>query len=345
MPQLTAAQARLVDPVLSEIARGFNSMFSPIADILFPRVTVTQRGGQIIEFSKDDFILVNSQRAFGANTKRIQYGFSKSNFSLVDYRLEGTTPAELQAEAEAGPGIDLLAGAVRNVRNQQAREREYQAAQLATTAANYGSSNKVTLSGTSQWSNTASDPFGDIMAAKEAVRQQIGRKPNVLTLGPTVLTALRSHPKVLDRLSTATDRPPATIAQLAALFELDRVVEGDGTYWNGTAFQDMWGKFALLAYTTPASAAEMGAPNYGYTYQLSVPYLMDCAPSLASFDAGPLKTVLPASALPCGASSACAITRSSWKQYFLAASVRTKAEANESWTFCHSFSRSITRVP
>ena len=74
---------------------------------------------------------------------------------------------------------------------------------------------------------------------------------------------------MLDRLSTAADRPPATLAQLAALFEVQTVVEAGSVYHNGTDFVDVWGTFAHLAYTTPASVAEMGSPNFGYTYQLA----------------------------------------------------------------------------
>lgn len=270
--QQTAAQARVIDPLVTSVARGYMSPMEPVADILFPRVPVRKRAGYIIVFDRNDFILVNSQRAFGANTRRIQYGVGKTPFGLVDYRLEGTVPVEIQAEAEGEPpGIDMLAGAVRQVRNQMAREREFQAITLATTAANFAASNKVTLSGTDQWSDyTNSNPFEDIIAAREAVRAIIGIRPNVLTLGPAVLTALRSHPKILDRLSNNADRPPASLAQLASLFELERVVDAASTYYNPatTAFVDMFGKFALLAYTTPASAQDMGSPNFGYTYQL-----------------------------------------------------------------------------
>lgn len=269
--QQTASQARAgVDPVLTAVARGYNSPFSPAADVLFPRVSVRQRGGQILEFNRDDFRLVNSRRQFGANTMRVQYGFSKSNYALVDYRLEGSVPNELQQEAAVAPGIDLLEGAVQTVRDTQAREREYQAATLALNAASYAAGNKITLAGNDQWDvdHVDSDPFTDIMTGKEAIRTAIGRKPNVLTLGPKVVTALRTHPKVLDRLSTATDRPPATLRQLEALFELERIIEADATYFDGTTFVDMWSTFALLAFTTPASAAAKGSPNFGYTYQL-----------------------------------------------------------------------------
>ncbi len=269
MPQMTTAQARGVDPLLTAVARGYLSPESPIADVLFPIVPVQQRAGRIISFGPDDFKLVSTARAPGANTKRVQFGYSTSAFSLVDYSLEGAVPIELQQEASAVPGIDLGANAVRRVRNLMALEREKQSADLARNAALYATANKLTLSGTSQWSNIASDPFTDIVNAREAVRQQIGRRPNVLTLGPVVLMALRTHPKVLDRLTTSTDRPPATIQQLQALFELDRIVEGGAVYHDGTKFVDVWGKDALLAFTERASLAEMGSPSYGYTYQLA----------------------------------------------------------------------------
>ena len=271
MSQMTTSQARVIDPVLTEVARGYGGNQSPVADVLFPTVRVGQRGGRIVSFGPDDFKLVATSRAPGANTKRVAFGYTSGSFALVDYSLEGSVPIELMQEAEAVPGIDLASGAVRKVRNIMSLEREKQAADLALNAASYDASNKITLAGTDQWdqyAEAASDPVADINTGKEAVRGQIGQRPNVLVVGPTVLTALRSHPKVLDRLSTASDRPPATLAQLAALFEVDRVVEGGSVYHNGTSFADVWGKFALLAYTTPASLAEMGSPSFGYTYQL-----------------------------------------------------------------------------
>lgn len=271
MPQQTPAQARVIDPILTEIARAAAVQSSPVADILFPIVPVGARAGRIIVFGNEDFKLVNSARAPGSNTKRVEFGYSSGTFSLVDYSLEGSVPIEVLQEGQAVPGLDHATMAITKVRNMQGLEREKQAADLALNAASYGSNNKLTLSGADRWdqyAETASDPIADIQAAREAVRSQIGVRPNVLTLGPKVLTALRSHPKILDRLSTASDRPPATLAQLAALLEVERVVEGGMIYHNGTAFVDVWGTFAHLAYVTPRSMQEMGSPSFGYTYQL-----------------------------------------------------------------------------
>lgn len=270
MPQQTPSQARVIDPILTAVARGYRSTQSPVADVLFPIVPVGARGGRIISFGVEDFKLVNSARAPGANTKRTQFGYSSGNFALVDYSLEGSVPIEILEEGRAVPGIDHAGMAIAKARNLAALEREKQAADLALDAASYAAGNKITLAGNDRWDvvHADSDPFADINVARESIRSQIGMRPNTLTLGPKVLTALRSNPKVLDRLSTASDRPPATLAQLAALFEVERIVEGSMVYHNGTAFVDVWGTFAHLAYTTPASLAEMGSPNFGYTYQL-----------------------------------------------------------------------------
>jgi hypothetical protein len=271
MPQMTTSQARVIDPILTRIARAAAMQAAMVANILFPVVPVGARGGRVISFSNEDFRLVNSARAPGTATKRVQFGYSSSNYSLVDFSLEGSVPIELLQDAAAVPGIDKAQMAITKVRNMQELEREKLAADLALNAASYAASNKLTLTGTDRWdqyAEAASDPIADVQAAREAVRAQIGVRPNVMTLGPKVLTALRSHPKILDRLSTASDRPPATLAQLAALFELEQVIEGGAIYHNGTTMVDVWGTFAHLAYTTPRSLIEMGSPNFGYTYQL-----------------------------------------------------------------------------
>jgi hypothetical protein len=154
------------------------------------------------------------------------------------------------------------------VQDVMANEREKLAADLARNPANYPTENKAALSGTSKWTDPNSNPAEDINDAKEVIRKKIGKKPNVMTVGPKVLSALRNHPKILDRISVTVDRVPATIDQLQRLLEIDRIVEGEATYYDGNGFQDMWGLDAILAFTTPASMQQRGSPNYGYTYQL-----------------------------------------------------------------------------
>jgi hypothetical protein len=268
--QMNPATARVVDPIITAVARGYESQDAAIANVLFPTVTVTQRAGRLIVFGKEDFDVVSSQRAPGASTKRVSFGYGDTNYNLADYSLEAVIPRELIEEASNGPGIDLVAMHVRKVQNQMALEREVHAATLARTAGNYPTANKVALSGTDRWTDPASNPFVVIEAGKEAIRKATGKRPTVLELGPVVLSALRTHPIVLDKLSTATDRTPATLAQLSALFEVAMVVEGQAVKNNAAGtFDDVWGNDAILAYVTPKSMQEMGSQCFGYTYQLA----------------------------------------------------------------------------
>lgn len=269
MPQMTPAQARVIDPILSAVAKGYEGQ-NLIADILFPRVPVNQRGGTIITFGREQFQIVKSVRAPGSDTKQVEVGYGSEKFSLVDNRLIGRLPVQLMQDAENGPSIDEGAHTVATVQAKMDLEREAEAAALARAAGSYASSNRTgPLSGTDLWTDPASNPFAVVEAGKEAIRKKVGRRPNVMELGPTVLSALRNHPVVLDRLGNNNLRVPATLAQLAALFEIERVVEGQAIQDINGTFSDIWGNDAILAYISPKSLQAMGSMNYGYTYQLT----------------------------------------------------------------------------
>lgn len=285
MSQLNLSQVRVIDPVLTSVAQGYKQL-DLVGGMLFPQVTVGARAGNIITFGKEDFMLYATQRAPGENTRRVQFGYSGSTFALVDYSLEGALPIEIQQEAaqtENGFSIDMGAMAIRKVSSIMALRLEYAQAQLARTAGNYGSNNKTTLSGTSQWSdltNGVSDPIKDVEAAKEAIRQATGKRPNVMVMGAAVMSKLRQHPKIIDRMKyTGRDVPTPEI--LSSLFGIANVIVGESIYSNdaGTAFTDVWGKDVVIAYTELSSLADLGTPSYGYTYNLSgypiaeVPYL------------------------------------------------------------------------
>ncbi len=269
MTQMTPSQARVIDPILTAVARGYEAPQNLIKERLFPCIDVVSRGGTIVTFGREQFQILNTQRAPGADTKSIQIGYGKDTYALVDNRLMGKVPVEDLEEAQAVPGIDLAEGTVTAVQNMMALEQEQHAATLARSEAAYGAGNKTAvLSGTDLWTNAASHPFAVVEAGKEAIRKKIGRRPNFMVLGPTVLNALRIHPEVLNRMSTAKDRPPATIEQLCALFEIAEIVEGEAIADVNGSFYDIWGNDAILAYTTPKSLQAKGSQSYGYTYCL-----------------------------------------------------------------------------
>jgi len=269
MPQQTPSQARVIDPILTTVAQGYRNA-DMVGAALFPAVPVEQRGGKIVSFSREDFRLYATGRAPGANTKRVQYGYASVPYSLEQHALEGQVPFELMQDAAAVPGIDQGSIAVMKTQNIIALRTEKAQAGLATNAALYASGNKVTLSGTDQWSDpSASDPNGDIETAKEAVRAKVGRRANVVVLGAAVFAALKTHSKIIDRIKY-TGRDVVTTDLLAALWDVRQVRVGDAVYEDASgALADVWGKFVVVAYTELGSMADMGLPSYGYTYRLS----------------------------------------------------------------------------
>lgn len=271
MPQMTPASARVIDPVLSTIAQGYSNS-EMVAGALFPQVAVPARGGNIITFGKEDFMLYGTARAPGSATKRVQFGYTGGTYALTDYSLEGTVAIETLEDARAVPGIDHAAMAVRKVSNIMALRLEKQAADIACTAGSYASGNKTTLTSTAQWSDYTgtSQPLQNIETAKEAIRAATGKRPNTIVMGAKVMAALRQHPVIKDCIKY-TGRDVATPELLASLFGVARVLVGDAIYSNdaGSAFTDVWGKFVVVAYTELGSLADMGAPSFGYTYNLN----------------------------------------------------------------------------
>lgn len=269
MPQMTTGQARVIDPILSTVAQGYkNSEF--VGSSLFPIVPVDQRGGKIISFGKEDFQLYNTGRAPGAKTSRVQFGHSAGNYALEQHSLEGLVPFEIMQEANQVPGIDMGKVSVMKVSNIIALRTEKAQADLATTAGNYAASNKVTLAGTSQWSDYTgvSVPSKNIADAIEAVRTKVGKRPNTVVMGAAVFNALKNHPQIIDRIKY-TGRDIVTPELLASLWDVKTVLVGDAVYADDAGnFVDVWGKFVVVAYTETGSLADMGLPSYGYTYRL-----------------------------------------------------------------------------
>lgn len=271
MAQLSISQARVIDPILSAVAQGYQNN-EAIGMSLFPTVPVGQRGGKVITFGKEDWALYNTVRTPGSPTKRVTFGYAGAPYALESHGLEALVANELLEDAAAVPGINLAQMEISKVQNIIALRLEYLQAQLATTAANYAAANKTTLSGTSQWSDFAtgvSDPVKDVEAGREAVRKQIGKRPDTLVMGAAVMAMLKQHPKIIDRIKY-TGRDVPTTDLLASLFGVKKVLVGDMVYTDAAGVvTDVWGKFAVLAYTAVGSLAQSGLPTYGYTYRLT----------------------------------------------------------------------------
>ncbi|WP_130471744.1 major capsid protein [Candidatus Magnetaquicoccus inordinatus] len=263
---MSSSQVRVVDPVLTEVAQGFRHE-EHVGSLLFPRVPVQSSGGQVLEFGKESFKLYQARRAPGSVTKRVQFGYLGKSFALVQDALEGQVPREYLRDAARVPGVDLGQRAVMGTLRALSLTLEYDQAKLATTAGNYDSNHKVTLSGSSKWSDASSDPTGDIDDGKEAIRSSVGIYPNMLLLSAQAFNVVKEHPKVVERFKY-TSRDSVTPDMLAALWDLQTVAVGKAVAFDDAGNDlDIWGNNAILAYV-PQQSSGMEEPSFGYTYTM-----------------------------------------------------------------------------
>lgn len=261
-------QARVVDPILTEHARGYtNADF--IANGLFPLVTMPTRAAKRIEFGRESFKRPPVKRAPGAQIGQLDFGYEGKAVALTQRALSAKTPVEHMDEASEVPGIDLQRMAVDLVLNVIALDKEIEAATIARNAALYPNANKTALAGADKWSDPASDPLAQSADYREAIRKRTGRRPNTLAVGGALATELSVHPKIRDHFKYTTSST-ISMAMLQSYFQVDNFLVGDAIYdqADGTTI-DVWGGDAILAYVAPANIGRnMALPSYGYTYQL-----------------------------------------------------------------------------
>lgn len=268
---LSNSGVRVIDPVLSNIAQGYN-ILEMVGSTLFPRVPVRTRGGQIIEFGRDAFRLYQTKRSPGGKTARIQLGYAGKPFALLEDALEVAVPREHMQDAALVPGLDLGQRSVSSLMRNMLLNLEVEQANLATTLVNYGAANRITLAGATKWSAATGLPMTDIDTAREAIRSSTGMYPNVALMSATAFNACKNNASVVSRFQyngvAGTDASQITTSMLAGLFNLDRVVVGKGVYFNdaNTGF-DIWGNNVVLAYV-PLGSQSLEEPSYGYTYTL-----------------------------------------------------------------------------
>lgn len=258
---------RLVDPVLTNLARGYSNN-EAVADALFPIVSgLTKEAGKYPQFGKEAFKLYNTERAIRAASNRISpEGVTLLDYVMTEYDIE--YPVDYREEEDSA--FPLQAHATNTVTGSIAVSREFKAAALATNPANYAATNKIALAADACWSEPGSDPAGDVATGREAIRKRTGKRPNVLVIGPTTLNVLENHPQMLARVPSDQSKV-VTMDIIKAVLKIQNIVVGEMVYSDDAdEFHDIWGDVAVLAYVPAATTGQERTkyePSYGYTFR------------------------------------------------------------------------------
>jgi hypothetical protein len=264
-----------IDPVLTGLSLAYkNAEF--IADKVLPRVNV---GGVQYKWWKWDFgqFITVPDTKIGRKSapNEVEFNATELPGATNDYGLSDAVPVT-DSERRPPNQPDPMRVATVGTTNLVLLDREKRVSDLVLNAANYAAANKATLSGTSQWSDPASDPVNAILSALDGLVM----RPNKAVIGRAVFTKLRQHAKIiaaaLPNGGNAAQGGIASLRSIADLLELDEIIVGSS--WINTAEKGqaatlarVWGKDALFYYDSPvvlqAGAVSEATPTFGWTAQ------------------------------------------------------------------------------
>jgi hypothetical protein len=286
-------QVRQVDALWSQYVQGYAHQ-ARVMTALFPLAGVPNRKGTVIKFGRDSFRLSQTKRAPGTQLRVRKFTHGSDSYVLDDHGEQLIIPMEEIEEGAVRPGTSIVQDHMDQFLETQTLRHEYDAAQIATTAANYASGHFPTTAGADQWDAADASPTEQIRAYKETISGKIGREPNTLVLGVDAYVAATENGRIRDQLKY-TSKESITPEILAAVFDLDTVVVARSVYddADGTSAKVFTADAAVLAYvdpgtnlmapdsprnggrghggsiTSPAGGTAMYSrrrPAYGYTY-------------------------------------------------------------------------------
>lgn len=256
------SKLRIVDPVLTNLARGYrNAQY--IGEGLFPIALMDKEAGVVPLFGKEAFEVYDTERAIRAQSN-IMTPDDVDGLDVVLREHDLAYPVDYREKNESM--FDAEARASRRVVNAIDLRREVACAKLAQNPGTFQAGAKVTLAGSSQWSNGGGDPIAVVEQGKEVVRSRIGIRPNTMTMGASVYQSLKFHPKLQEALGS-TERKLITVEHLKALFGIENVLIGESLAGSVNT-SDIWSDNLTLAYVAKPAAgaqADHDEPSFGYT--------------------------------------------------------------------------------
>lgn len=245
-----------------------------IADDVLPYVDVDGRAFSYLKYGQADAFQAPDTRV-GRLSAPNQLLFSTTEVSdqVNDEALDVPVPqADINAWEDANRGgrtqaPNPLDQATESGMDAFLNRREVRAANLVFNVNSYATANKVTLSGTGQWSDyTNSDPLPVIDGYFDGMLV----RPNIAVMGRLVATKLMRHPKVAAAVyKNGTNAGKVTLRALADQLELDEIYVGEGfvnTAAPGQApvMQRVWGKHCAFLYRD-RTARQKAKVTFGFT--------------------------------------------------------------------------------
>lgn len=284
-----------VDPILSQLSVGYRDQNYYALDIM-PETPVRTQSGKYRVFDRSGWLIFEDRREPGTVANEIQGAkWSTDTFSTQEHSLQSPVLDEERQELTSLGGladpafggdlsIDPEEDATQLVVGSLQRRHEQKVANLIRNAANYAASNKVTLSGTSQWDNitygtagiaetVVSDPVANFQTAMRAVFAATGRWPNTAVIPMFGMSYLENHPRIVSRFKSFSLLQDGAFRALTG-FD-GRIIPADSGYNSADnidateAFTYFWGKDVWIGIVDPTPGQK--TKTFGKTFSQIYP--------------------------------------------------------------------------
>lgn len=269
----------VVDPVLTAISIGFrNTAMMKIADLVLPRFNVSAEKFKWTEYpTSEAFNTPDARVGRLGQVNQVVFSGTEQTSSVDDFGLDTPIPySDIQAAADAraqgrssynpeAHSTQMLTDTIENI-------REVRVANMVFALGSYAADKRITLSGTSQFSDyTNSDPISVI---KAGLISTTILTPNTMTMGREVWRWLSSHPKIVNAVKgNVTNAGIVTREQFLELWGgegITKLLIGDAivnTAKPGQApsYTRAWGKHISLTHQNPMATIEGGGVTFGMT--------------------------------------------------------------------------------
>lgn len=254
-----------VDRLLSNISIGYRPK-GLIVDQIAPIVPVERQSNLYQIWDKGDSLRVpDTVRAPKTAANKIEWNTSSDAYFARGFGLGHEIALEDLGNVDVP--INLFKRATEGIFDGLGLDWERRVAATLTNTANVGSSSVPTA-----WTDKINGaPVDDIHVAIDAVHATTGLDPNTGIFGRATFRALSKHPQILELIFPhGTGGKFATAAQLAELFQLDKVLIGNtiqntGGVEGADAFSNIWGGHATLLHV--AQTPSILTPTYMYSFR------------------------------------------------------------------------------
>jgi hypothetical protein len=277
------------DPILTNFSVGYKDE-ALYGTRIMPITPVNTQSGRYRVFDRSNWLIFESRREPGAVANEIVGGkWSEDTFQTHERSLQvpifdeerqeltsqgGFANPTFGGPMQLNPETDATKLATRSILLGQ----ELAVSTLIRDTSQYAVSNKVTLTGTSQWSDytggtsSTSNPVNDIMVGMRAVYAGTGRYPNTLVIPALGMSYIENHPRVVDRFKTFTltmDNAFQTLTGFQGqILTVDSLYNAANNIDATVSIQSFWGKDVWLGIVdeTPALNQFTFGKTFSQTY-------------------------------------------------------------------------------